>query len=61
MGGAAAAFFRRSVRRIGDVLYLAGEFREVDPPTPLAYTFRWEDSDPDDEETVVTLSIRDLG
>lgn len=45
----------------GDVFYLAGEFREVDPPTRLAYTFRWEDPDPDDQETVVTLSLRDLG
>ena len=45
----------------GDVFYLEGEFREVDPPTRLAYTFRWEDPDPDDRETVVTLSLRDLG
>ena len=45
----------------GDVFYLAGEFREVDPPSRLAYTFRWEDPDPDDRETVVTLSLRDLG
>ncbi len=45
----------------GDVFYLSGEFREVDPPARLAYTFRWEDPDPDDQETVVTLSLRDLG
>lgn len=45
----------------GDMFYLSGEFREVDPPTRLAYTFRWEDPDPDDQETVVTLSLRDLG
>jgi len=45
----------------GDLFYLAGEFREVDPPTRLAYTFRWEDPDPDDRETVVTLSLVDLG
>lgn len=45
----------------GDGFYLVGEFREVDPPTRLAYTFRWEDPDPDDQETVVTLSLRDLG
>ena len=30
----------------GDRFYLSGEFREVDPPARLAYTFRWEDPDP---------------
>jgi uncharacterized protein YndB with AHSA1/START domain len=45
----------------GDLFYLQGEFREVDPPRRLAYTFRWEDPDPDDVETIVTLSLRDLG
>jgi uncharacterized protein YndB with AHSA1/START domain len=42
----------------GDAFYLAGEFRMVDPPDRLAYTFRWEDPDPDDVETVVDLSFR---
>ena len=45
----------------GDRFYLTGEFREVDPPTRLAYTFVWEDPDPDDVETLVALSFRDLG
>jgi uncharacterized protein YndB with AHSA1/START domain len=45
----------------GDAFYLTGEFRDVDPPARLAYTFRWEDPTPDDRETVVTLSLRDLG
>jgi uncharacterized protein YndB with AHSA1/START domain len=45
----------------GDPFYLTGEFREVDPPVRLAYTFAWEDPDPDDVETLVTLSFRDLG
>jgi len=45
----------------GDTFFLSGEFREVDPATRLAYTFRWEDPDPDDRETVVALSLRDLG
>jgi len=45
----------------GDLFYLAGEFREVDPPARLVYTFRWEDPDPDDRETLVTLSLLDLG
>jgi uncharacterized protein YndB with AHSA1/START domain len=45
----------------GDAFYLTGEFREVDPPTRLAYTFRWEDPDPDDVETVADLSFQNLG
>ncbi len=45
----------------GDPFYLTGEFREVDPPARLAYTFVWEDPDPDDVETLVALSFRDLG
>ena len=45
----------------GDPFYLAGEFREVDPPTRLAFTFVYEDPDPDDVETLVGLSLRDLG
>jgi mycothiol synthase len=45
----------------GDPFHLTGEFREVDPPARLAFTFEWEDPDPDDVETLVTLSFRDLG
>jgi uncharacterized protein YndB with AHSA1/START domain len=45
----------------GQVFHLSGEFREVDPPARLAYTFRWEEPDPDDQETVVTLTLRELG
>jgi uncharacterized protein YndB with AHSA1/START domain len=45
----------------GVLFYLSGEFLEVDAPTRLAYTFRWEDPDPDDRETVVTFSLGDLG
>jgi uncharacterized protein YndB with AHSA1/START domain len=45
----------------GDPFYLTGEFREVDPPARLAFTFAWEDPDPDDVETLVALSFRDLG
>ena len=41
--------------------YLTGKFREVDAPVRLAYTFVYEDPDPDDVETVVSLSLRDLG
>jgi uncharacterized protein YndB with AHSA1/START domain len=45
----------------GDFFYLFGEFREVDPTAQLAYTFLYEDPDPDDQETVVSLSFGDLG
>jgi len=45
----------------GDPFHLIGEFREIDPPVRLAYTFIWEEPDPDDVETVVTLSFRGLG
>ena len=41
----------------GVAFHLRGEFCEVDPPTRLVYTFEWEEPDPDDQETVVTLSF----
>src|SRR5262245_63246997 len=44
-----------------DAFVLVGEFREIEPPARLAYTFRYEPPDPDDRETVVVLSLRDLG
>ena len=44
----------------GERFYLTGEFREVDPPARLTYTFAWEDPDPDDVENLVELSFRDL-
>ena len=45
----------------GDPFFLTGEFREVEPPARLAYAFAWEDPDPDDQETVVRVSLGDLG
>jgi uncharacterized protein YndB with AHSA1/START domain len=45
----------------GDHFYLTGVFLEVDPPVRLAYTFVWEEPDPDDVENSVGLSFRDLG
>jgi uncharacterized protein YndB with AHSA1/START domain len=44
----------------GELFHLTGEFREIDPPSRLAYTFRWEEPDPDDRETVVTLTFREV-
>jgi len=43
----------------GEAFHLRGTFREVDPPRRLAYTFEWEEPDPDDRETIVTLSFLD--
>ena len=45
----------------GDPFYLAGEFREVDPPALLVFAFVYEDPDPDDVETLVELSFLDRG
>jgi uncharacterized protein YndB with AHSA1/START domain len=45
----------------GDPFCLTGEFRDADPPVRLSFTFAWEDPDPDDVETLVVLSFRDLG
>ena len=45
----------------GESFHLGGEFRAVDPPSRLAFTFVYENPDPDDVETVVELSFRDRG
>lgn len=44
----------------GEAFHLAGEFLEIDPPSRLTYTFRWEEPDPEDQETVVRLSLQPL-
>ena len=43
----------------GEAFHLRGEYAEVDPPRRLVYTFEWEEPDPDDQKTVVTLSFLD--
>lgn len=45
----------------GELFHLNGEIREVEPPSLLSFTFRWDPPDPDDRETRVTLSFRDRG
>ena len=45
----------------GDPFYITGEFRAVDTPSRLAFTFVYEPPDPDDVTTVADLSFRDLG
>ncbi len=44
----------------GELFHLSGEYRVIDPPLLLEYTFRWEPPDADDRETTVTVSLRDL-
>jgi dihydrofolate reductase len=45
----------------GDLFYLSGTFREVEPASRLAYTFVWDPPDPDDRETTATLAFEDHG
>jgi len=45
----------------GDLFHLHGEFREVEAPSRLSYTFVWDPPDPDDRETLVTLVLEDRG
>jgi len=45
----------------GEAFHLSGEFLEIDPSSRLVYTFRWDEPDPDDRETVVALSLHSVG
>lgn len=45
----------------GEHFYLTGAVTDVDAPRHLAFTFAWEEPTPDDVETLVTLTLRDLG
>ena len=44
----------------GDAFHVTGEFREVDPPARLSFTFAWEPPDPDDVENLVELSFSEM-
>ena len=41
----------------GDVFHICGTFRVVDPPRRLAFTFVYEEPDPDDQDTLVTVTF----
>jgi uncharacterized protein YndB with AHSA1/START domain len=43
----------------GEVFHLSGVFTAIASAERLAYTFAWEEPDPDDVETLVTLSLTD--
>jgi uncharacterized protein YndB with AHSA1/START domain len=45
----------------GDSFHVSGEFVAIDPPSRLAYTFRWDEPTPDDRETVVTVTLEAVG
>ena len=41
----------------GEAFHLSGEFVEIQPPSRLRFTFRWDEPVPDDRETVVELLL----
>jgi uncharacterized protein YndB with AHSA1/START domain len=41
----------------GDVFHIRGTFRAVEAPRRLIFTFIYEEPDPDDQETLVTLTL----
>jgi len=45
----------------GEAFHLSGNYLEVGPPGRLVFTFRWDEPDPDDRETVVVLSLEAAG
>ena len=45
----------------GDAFHLSGEFLEIQAPSALKFTFRWDEPAADDRETVVELSLDSLG
>lgn len=45
----------------GEAFHLSGEFIEVHRPVKLSFTFRWDEPDPDDRQTVVVLSLENIG
>jgi uncharacterized protein YndB with AHSA1/START domain len=45
----------------GERFHVSGEFLQIDPPSALGFTFRWDEPTPDDRETVVTLTLDVVG
>ncbi|MGH7858430.1 MAG: SRPBCC family protein [Candidatus Binatia bacterium] len=45
----------------GEVFYLSGTYREIRPPERLVYTWRWEATEMDIGETLVTVDFRGEG
>jgi uncharacterized protein YndB with AHSA1/START domain len=45
----------------GEPFTISGDFREVDPPVLLVYTFRYDPPAPGDRETLVTFALGAAG
>jgi uncharacterized protein YndB with AHSA1/START domain len=45
----------------GESFHLSGEFLQIESPSRLSFTFRWDEPVPDDRETVVELSLESRG
>jgi uncharacterized protein YndB with AHSA1/START domain len=45
----------------GEIFYLVGTYREVRPPERLVYTWRWEETEMNVGETLVTVEFRRRG
>jgi uncharacterized protein YndB with AHSA1/START domain len=45
----------------GESFHLSGEFLQIEPPSRLRFTFRWDEPVPDDRETIVDLALDSLG
>jgi uncharacterized protein YndB with AHSA1/START domain len=45
----------------GDVFHIRGTFSAIEAPRRLAYTFAYEEPDPDDQETLVALTFVPAG
>jgi len=45
----------------GEPFDILGTFRTVDPPRLLAFSFCYEEPDPDDQETLVTVRLEPAG
>ena len=44
----------------GEPFHLSGEFLQIEFPSELTFTFRWDEPVPDDRETVAELSMDSL-
>jgi len=53
--------YRLHMHTPGGVQHAVGEYREIDPPRRLVYTWRWEEADSDVGETLVTVEFHDVG
>jgi uncharacterized protein YndB with AHSA1/START domain len=45
----------------GDAFHVGGTFHAVEAPRRLAFTFLYEEPDPDDQETLVTVTLEATG